>query len=461
MLEIVRFNEDAYDFPCLLVLGCFDGLHLGHFELLKKAKLQAKINGLDLGVMMFTNGKENKEGKQLYTFEERLKFLESFNVKFVLKIDYDEEFKKIKPLEFLSLLEDKLNVKAYMSGKDFRFGQGAKGKSSTLKSYAEDEDNGVWFMPVKDLIIEEEKVSTSHIKVLLDEGNVKKAAELLGRNFAVCGTVIHGADRGAKVVGYPTMNVTYPENKHEVKQGVYTVKCGVGEKCYYGIANYGSRPTFDEEAPILEVYLDGLEGEQYDEIITVEFLDRIRDIQKFDSAEELTSQLDKDLLLAKEAAVLAASAAEAAPAPATPAAHTADSAPVAPVAPVEEPAPVEAEPAPAAEEQSAPVEEQPVEDTVTPAEEEEQPAPVEEEVAPTEELEEEPADSVTVSDEAPVEESVPEEEEAPVPTVEELAPATAEPAYEEEEAPAPVDEEPAEETEEKEIPENLDEVVSD
>ena len=131
MLEIVRFGEDEYDFPCLLVLGCFDGLHVGHAELLKKAKLQAKINGLDLGVMMFSEG---KGGKQLYSFEERLAFLEQYNVKFVLKIDFNEDFKKIKPLEFLEQLEDKLNLKAYMSGKDFKFGQGKKGKSSTLKS---------------------------------------------------------------------------------------------------------------------------------------------------------------------------------------------------------------------------------------------------------------------------------------------------------------------------------------
>ena len=217
MLEVIRFNEDEYNYPCLLVLGCFDGLHLGHSELLKKAKLQAKINGLDLGVMMFTNGKEGKEGKQLYTFEERVKFLESFSVKFVLKIDYTDEFKRIKPLEFLSVLEEKLNVKAYMSGKDFRFGEGAKGKSSTLKSFAEDEENGVWYMSIKDFMIDDEKVSTSHIKELLNEGNVKKAGELLGRHYAICGAVTHGADRGAKVVGFPTMNIAYPENKHEVK----------------------------------------------------------------------------------------------------------------------------------------------------------------------------------------------------------------------------------------------------
>ena len=176
MLEIVRFGEDEYDFPCLLVLGCFDGLHVGHAELLKKAKLQAKINGLDLGVMMFSEG---KGGKQLYSFEERIAFLEQYNVKFVLKIDFNEDFKKIKPLEFLEQLEDKLNLKAYMSGKDFKFGQGKKGKSSTLKSYADDEENSVWYMSVKEVTCGEEKVSTTRIKELLDAGDVRRAGELL------------------------------------------------------------------------------------------------------------------------------------------------------------------------------------------------------------------------------------------------------------------------------------------
>lgn len=327
MLEVIRFNEDEYNYPCLLVLGCFDGLHLGHSELLKKAKLQAKINGLDLGVMMFTNGKEGKEGKRLYTFEERLKFLESFNVKFVLKIDYNDEFKKIKPLEFLNFLEEKLNVKAYMSGKDFRFGEGAKGKVSTLKSFAEDEENGVWFMPIKDFTIDNEKVSTSHIKALLDEGNVKKAGELLGRHYAICGTVIHGADRGAKLVGFPTMNIAYPENKHEVKEGVYTVRCAIGEHVYYGIANYGGRPTFGEDAPLFEVYLDGFDETYYDEIITVEFLNYIREIQKFDSAESLNAQLSEDILHAREEAELAAAAAAAAPVAPAPAPTPAPAAP--------------------------------------------------------------------------------------------------------------------------------------
>lgn len=296
MLEIIKYNEDEYTFPCLLVLGCFDSIHIGHAELLKKAKLQAKINGLDLGVMMFTNG---KGGRQVYTFEERLKFLEEYNVKFVLAIDYNEEFKKTTAEEFLQILDNKLNVKAYMSGRDFRFGFDAKGKSSTLKAYAEDEENGVWYMPVKDVTYVGEKVSTTAIKNFLEAGNLVKAGAFLGRNYAVSGFVIEGANRGKKVVGFPTVNMKYPVDKFEVKKGVYKVNVLVGDEQFIGIANYGPRPTFNEQSNILEAYIDGFIGTLYGRGITIEFVEYLRDTVKFESVEELKAQLKLDLKQAK------------------------------------------------------------------------------------------------------------------------------------------------------------------
>ena len=223
MLEIVNYNEGEYEFPCLLVLGCFDGLHIGHAELLKKAKLQAKINGLDLGVMLFADG---KGGKQVYSFDERIALLEQFNVKFVVRIEFTNDFKNTKPLDFLQVLEDKLNVKAYMSGKDFRFGAGAKGKSSTLKNYCEDEENGVWYMPVKDVLSGSEKVSTTLIKSLLENGEIASANELLGRSFSATATV--GETCGNQI------KILYPQNKIAPKDGMYCVKCTVGENKYDG-----------------------------------------------------------------------------------------------------------------------------------------------------------------------------------------------------------------------------------
>ena len=297
MLEIIKYNEDEYAFPCLLVLGCFDGLHIGHAELLKKAKLQAKINGLDLGVMMFTNG---KGGRQVFTFEERLEILEQFNVKFVLAVDYNAQFKKTTPKEFLDVLDAKLNVKAYMSGRDFRFGADAKGKSSTITSYAEDDENGVWFMPVKDVTYVGEKVSTTLIKQCIEGGNMVKAGALLGRNYYVTGFVIEGANRGKRLLSFPTVNMRYPSDKVEVKKGVYKVKCIVSGEEFVGVASYGPRPTFDETSNVLEAHIYNYVGALYGRAVTIEFIEYIRDIEKFDSPEALKAQLKEDLKRAKQ-----------------------------------------------------------------------------------------------------------------------------------------------------------------
>ena len=196
-------------------------------------------------------------------------------------------------------LENKLNVKAYMSGRDFRYGTDAKGKSSTLKAYAEDEENGVWYMPVKDVVYVGEKVSTTLIKNCIENGNLVKAGALLGRNYSVTGFVIEGANRGKKVVGFPTVNMKYPVDKVEVKKGVYKVRCLVGEEEFIGIANYGPRPTFNEQSSVLEAYIDGFLGTLYGRSVTIEFVEFIRDIEKFDSPEALNARLKLDLQMAK------------------------------------------------------------------------------------------------------------------------------------------------------------------
>ncbi len=292
MLNIVNYNKDEYDFPALLVLGCFDAIHIGHQELLKKAKLQAKINGLDLGVMMFAEG---KGGRQVFTFEERLAMLAPYNVKFAFRIDYTEDFKKTTAQQFLSNIEEHINIKGYMSGKDFRFGAGAKGKSSTLKNFAEDEDNGVWYMSVKDVTADGEKVSTTLIKQYIEEGKIQKAEQLLGRKYFVTGKVCEGHGRGAKLVGFPTANIMYPENKVLVAPGVYGVEAEIDGTVYKGVANCGARPTFGEDAYVMEAYFEGLSEDLYGKEITVKFLNYIRGIKKFESAEELSEQIAHDV----------------------------------------------------------------------------------------------------------------------------------------------------------------------
>ena len=410
MLEIVNYNKDEYNFPALVVLGCFDAVHVGHAELLKKAKLQAKINGLDLGVMMFGNG---KGGRQVYTFEERLAFLSGYNAKFVLKIDYNDEFKKTTPAEFLNILEEKINIKGYMSGKDFRFGAGAKGKSSTLKKYAEDEDNAVWYMPVKDVMIDGEKVSTTLIKQYLEEGKIQKANELLGREYFLSGEVCEGHGRGASVLGFPTANIVYPANKVLVAPGVYGVEAEIDGTVYKGVANCGPRPTFGEDAIVLEAYFEGLNENLYGKTLTVKFLNYIRGIKKFENADELKAQIASDATKVGEPDASAEEVEVSAPA-----------AEVAAETPVEEPAPevaAESVETPAAEEVAA---------AETPAAEVAGEVPAEEPVS-------------EVAEESPAEEPAPETvEETPV---EDPAPEVIEEVPAEEPAPEVAEEIPAEE----------------
>ncbi len=257
MLTVVRYNQDEYEFPCLLVLGSFDAIHKGHAELLKKAKLQAKINGLDLGVMVFKNG---KGGNQICTFEEKLALIEQYNAKFVLCVEFTDEFKKTTPLDFLQNIEEKLNVKAYMSGKDFRFGAGAKGKSSTLKNYGEDEENGVWYMSVKDVNSENgEKISTSKIKELLESGDITAATALLGRNYSLSAEVISTAENGEETA----LTLAYPEGKVQVAHGNYEVKCTANGTGYEGALSYGDS---------LELHIKNFNGLSEGEKITVEII---------------------------------------------------------------------------------------------------------------------------------------------------------------------------------------------
>ena len=391
MLKIVNYNKDEYDFPALIVLGCFDAVHIGHQELLKKAKLQAKINGLDLGVMMFAEG---KGGRQVFTFEERLEFISAYNTKFVFKIDYTDEFKKTTAQQFLGDIEEHINVKAYMSGKDFRFGAGAKGKSSTLKNFAEDEENGVWYMPVKDVTVDGEKVSTTLIKKYIEEGKIQKAEQLLGRQYFVSGEVCEGHGRG-KELGFPTANIIYPANKVLVAPGVYGVEAEIDGTVYKGVANCGPRPTFGEDAFVMEVYFEGLSQDLYGKNVTVKFINYIRAIKKFESAEALSAQIAHDVTC------IGAPDAE----------FTEPAVEVVEEVPAEEPAAEAVEQVPAEEPAAEVVEEAPVEEPVAEVAEE---APAEEPVA--EVVEEAPVEEPTteVVEEAPVEEPVAEVvEEAP------------------------------------------------
>lgn len=263
-----------------MLLGGFDGLHLGHRQLLS----YAKKGGLSVGVMTIVGGKD--EG--LFTFAERERIFAQNGVDFVFELPFSE-IKDLSPQQFIELLISSFQPKLLVCGEDFRFGKSASGTPEILKASTHVR---VEVLPL--VKIEEEKISTRFIKKQIEKGEVAQANTLLGQPFFLLGEVVRDRQIGRKI-GFPTANVAYPTAKYPLKKGVYETLTWVDGVAYKGITNYGARPTFDNEQVLTETYLDGFDGDLYGKEICVEFIRYLREIKKFDSVEGLRNQLSYDL----------------------------------------------------------------------------------------------------------------------------------------------------------------------
>ena len=284
MLKTVRLTDKNIHGSAML-LGGFDGLHLGHRLLLTRAKQ----SGLPIGIMTIVGGKS----QSVFTFSEREGIFANLGVDFVFELPFSD-IKELTPNEFLTLLEREFAPKLYICGDDFRFGKNAQGDSQTLKRSTQ-----VCVEVEKLLIRDGEKISTSTIKKLLSLGEVEKANALLSESFFLLGKVYK--DRGVgKTLNFPTANILYPKDKFPIKNGVYETRTVVDGTAYKGITNFGARPTFDDDTVVTETYLDGFEGDLYGKTLKIEFVRFLRGIKKFDSAEALKSQLSEDIRRVRE-----------------------------------------------------------------------------------------------------------------------------------------------------------------
>ena len=282
MLKTVQLTKQLNSVQgAAMMLGGFDGLHIGHRRLLTCAK----ESGLPIGLMTIVGGKEEES---LFTFTEREEIFRTAGADFVFELPF-EEIKGLSPQAFLALLEKEFFPKLFVCGEDFRFGAKAVGTPAIIK---ESTHVCVEVLPLVEM--EGEKVSSTTIKSLLKKGQVEKANELLTHNFFLMGKVY--ADRKVgRTIGFPTANIRYPEGKFPLKIGVYETRVCVDGRTYKGITNYGARPTFAENTVVTETYLDGFSGDLYDKELKVEFVRYLRDIEKFDSVDELKQQLTKDI----------------------------------------------------------------------------------------------------------------------------------------------------------------------
>ncbi len=263
-----------------MLLGGFDGLHLGHRRLFDAAKQ----SGLPVGVMTIVGGKEDA----LFTFEEREHIFKQSGADFVFELPF-AEIKDLSPIEFLTLLKREFNPKLFVCGEDFRFGAKAAGTPQMIKEW------GQVCVEVLSLVLNDgRKISSTDIKACLEGGEVEKANALLGERFFLLGKVEKDRQVG-RTIGFPTANVAYSTTKFALKKGVYETQTEIDGKTYKGITNFGARPTFNDETVWTETYLDGFNGDLYGKQLKIEFCRYLRPVQKFDSAEALKAQLTTDI----------------------------------------------------------------------------------------------------------------------------------------------------------------------
>jgi riboflavin kinase / FMN adenylyltransferase len=297
------FKISNCDKKSILLVGNFDGLHLGHQKLFKLAKKYKKKYKLKVGVltfepmpkMYFNNSIKNF---RISSLDQKNIILKNLDIDFIITKKFDKKFSNIKAKKFIEdILFKKLEVKYIFVSNNFRFGNKREGNVRRLIQ----SEKFFQFKVIKPkpLILKNKVISSTLIRKLLENGNLKKANRLLNRNWTIEGIVEKGRQQGKKI-GFPTCNIDI-KNYIIAMPGVYSVNIYLKNKSSHlkGIANLGYRPTFRQKKILLEVHIFNFSGNLYNKHLTVEFIKFIRKEKKFKNVNELRKQIRSDLKAAK------------------------------------------------------------------------------------------------------------------------------------------------------------------
>jgi riboflavin kinase/FMN adenylyltransferase len=286
----------------VLALGNFDGVHRGHQGLIALAVEKARALNVPAGVMLFEPHpreffKPDEPHFHLTSLPQKLLELEKLGINLAVVVPFDKDFAALAPEDFIGrVLVQALGVSHVIIGYDFFYGAGRAGTPDLMWRAGEQLHFGVSVLaPVAH---DGAVVSSSGIRLKLAQGDVRRAAEDLGRNWRVAGKVVGGAKRGTGL-GFPTANLPMPRGT-SLAHGIYAVRAYVDGVAHSAAAYLGTRPTFDDGMPVLEVFLFDFDGDLYDRDMEVEFVGHVRDDRKFDSPEALVTQMQADVAKARE-----------------------------------------------------------------------------------------------------------------------------------------------------------------
>ena len=297
MMKIRRINNELeikQEEDTVLVLGYFDGLHKGHQTLFKEARKIADEQGLKIAVLTFPESPKLAFVRyqpelmlHLNHPEERAAHLENLGVDYLYLIDFTSHFSKNTAREFFDKYVSALKAKAVVAGFDYHFGSD-KRKAEELADYFDGR-----IVIVSSVNQDDEKISSTRIRETIQNGDVAKAHQLLGYPLSTRGIVVHGNARG-RTIGYPTANLAPLDRVILPADGVYVVDVEHNGKIFRGMASVGKNVTFEGDELRFEANLFDFAEEIYGDTIRIIWLDKIRDMVKFDGIEELVTQLKSD-----------------------------------------------------------------------------------------------------------------------------------------------------------------------
>lgn len=311
MTELDRYVEQGMNPPeswrgCSVTIGNFDGVHLGHRELMASLdEMGRRLETRKVAMTFHPHPAELVGGKspqRLLPVEDRIRMLLACGADGVWVVPFTHEFASLSPQQFIRLiLLDKLGVTGVVVGPDFRFGAERAGDSDLLSAHGKSE--GFEVVVVPPLEVDGLRISSSLIRSLLLEGRVQAVAGMLGRPYRIKGEVVRGLQLGSKI-GFPTANIDLYEDVLTPGDGVYIIRLrlgpdAAGARPLEGVASIGTRPTFDGATRAVEAHLFDVNRTLYGEITTMEFLRRIRSQEKFDSVDKLKARIAADVACAR------------------------------------------------------------------------------------------------------------------------------------------------------------------
>ncbi|MGM8364093.1 bifunctional riboflavin kinase/FAD synthetase [Virgibacillus sp. W0181] len=281
-------------------IGFFDGIHKGHQKVIRTAVKQAQKKKMASAVITFSphpsvilKRDQTVDVKYITPLPEKQELMRKLQVDRLYIITFNNELSALPPQQFIDHFIIGLNIKHVVAGFDFSFGYKGKGNMQNINQFS----SGLFSSEAIDKVEEDdEKISSTKIRKLLNEGNMKKANTLLGRHLTVSGKVIDGAKRG-RTIGYPTANLQIDKEALLPKTGVYAVKTYIqgDEKAWEGMANLGTNPTFTDDTDVsLEVHLLDFDADLYGKNLTIEWHQFIRDEEKYDDVNDLIKQIQED-----------------------------------------------------------------------------------------------------------------------------------------------------------------------